>query len=68
MLFLHTYLPLLDPKTSILLQKLHPYTGNLNSETPGHAKNVFLHQGDVSVLWEWCCPCAAARSAHHLAL
>jgi len=24
-----------NPKTSILVQKRHPYTGNVNSETPG---------------------------------
>ena len=26
-------------------QRCHPYTGNLNSETPGDSKNVFLHCG-----------------------
>jgi len=31
----------------VLIQKRHPYTGNLNSETPGDSKNAFLHWGDV---------------------
>ena len=34
---------LFNPDTSILIQKRHPYTGNLNSETPGDSKNAFLH-------------------------
>ena len=38
---------LLNPETSILLQKRHPYTGNLNRETSGDSKNAFLHWGDV---------------------
>ena len=38
---------LFDPKTSILIQKRHPYTENLNSETSGDSKNAFLHCGDV---------------------
>jgi len=38
---------LFNPKTSILIQKRHPYTGNLNSETSGDSKNAFLHWGDV---------------------
>ena len=33
--------------TSILIQKLHPCIGNLNSEMAGDSKNVFLHWGDV---------------------
>ena len=37
----------LDPDTSILIQKRHPYTGNLNRETSGDSKNVFLLCGDV---------------------
>ncbi len=41
---------LFNPETSILIQKRYPYTGNLNSETPGESKNAFLHCGDVSVL------------------
>ncbi len=40
----------LNPKTSILMQKCHSYTGNLNSETPGDSKNAFLHFGDVLVI------------------
>jgi len=36
---------LFNPKTSILIQKRHPYTGNLNSEMPGDSKNAFLHYG-----------------------
>ena len=37
------------PEKCILIQKRHPYTGNLNSETSGDSKNTFLHCGDVSV-------------------
>ncbi len=36
-----------NPKMPILSQKRDPYTGNLNSETPGDSKNAFLHCGDV---------------------
>ena len=32
---------------SIAIQKRHPYTGNVNSETSGDSKNAFLHCGDV---------------------
>ncbi len=39
---------LFNPETSISIQKRHPYTGNLNSETSGDSKNAFLHCGDVS--------------------
>jgi len=39
---------LLNPKKTILIQKRHSYTRNLNSETSGDSKNVFLHCGDVS--------------------
>jgi len=38
---------LFNPKTSVLIQKRHPYTGNLNSETLGDSKNAFLLWGDV---------------------
>ncbi len=38
---------LFNLKTSMLIQKCHPYTGNLNSETPGDSKNAFLHWGNV---------------------
>ena len=38
---------LFNPETPILIQKRHPYTGNLNSETSGDSKNGFLHCGDV---------------------
>ena len=34
-------------RTFVLIQKRHPYTGNLNSEMPGDSKNAFLHCGDV---------------------
>ncbi len=37
-----------DPKKFILVQKRHPYTGNLNSEMSGDSKYVFLRCGDVS--------------------
>ncbi len=43
---------LFNPETSILIQKRHPYTGNLNSETSGDSKNTFLHCGDVLDLRE----------------
>ncbi len=38
---------LFNPETSILIQKRHPYTGNLVSEKSGDSKNAFLHCGDV---------------------
>ncbi len=40
---------LFNPETSILIQKRHPYTVNLNSETSGDSKNAFLRCGDVFV-------------------
>jgi len=36
---------------SILIQKRHPYTVNLNSETLGDSKIPFLHWGDVLAVW-----------------
>ncbi len=36
-----------NPETSVLIQKRHPYTGNLNPKTSRDRKNVFLHCGDV---------------------
>ncbi len=36
-----------DPKTSILMQKLHSCSGNLNSGAPGDSSNAFLHCGVV---------------------
>ena len=45
---------LYNPKSSILIQKRHPYTENLNSETPGDSKNAFLHWGDVLGLDAMC--------------
>ncbi len=38
---------LFNDRKSTLVQKHHPYTGNLNSETPGDSNNAFLHWGDV---------------------
>ncbi len=38
---------LFNPETSILIQKCHPYNGNLNSETSGDSTSAFLHCGDV---------------------
>ncbi len=38
---------LFNPETSVLIQKRHPYTANLNSETLGDSKNATLHCGDV---------------------
>ena len=48
----HMYrqLALFNSETSVSIQKRHPYTGNLNSETSGDSKNAFLHCGDVSAL------------------
>ncbi len=43
-----------NPKTSIFIQRRHPYTGDLNSETSGDSKNTFLHCGDVSEFAELC--------------
>ena len=40
---------LFNPETSILIQKRHLYTGNLNSEMSGDSNNAFLHCGDVVV-------------------
>ena len=37
---------LLNPETSIFIQKRHPYTGNPSSKTSGHSQNVFLNCGD----------------------
>ena len=31
----------------IIIQKRHPYTGNLKSETPGDSKIAFVRHGDV---------------------
>ena len=36
-----------NPKMSICIQKRHPYTGNLKSETPGDSKKCLSHCGDV---------------------
>ncbi len=35
---------------SILIQKRHPYTGNLNTEMSRDSKNTFLHGGGVLAL------------------
>ncbi len=35
------------PKRLFLIQKCHPYTGNLNPETLGDSKTAFLHCGYV---------------------
>ena len=34
---------LFNPEMSILIQKRHSYTGNLNREMSGDSKNGFLH-------------------------
>ncbi len=34
---------LFNPKASALIQKHHPYTGNLNSETPGDDQKRILY-------------------------
>ncbi len=38
-----TLYALVDLVMPVLIQKRHPYTGNLNSETPGDIKHVGLH-------------------------
>jgi hypothetical protein len=43
----HHVLALFNPKTSILFQIRHPYTGSVNSEKPGDSKNVVLHCENV---------------------
>ncbi len=40
---LQKHAALFNPETSISCQKRHPYTGNLNSKTPGDSENVFFH-------------------------
>jgi len=40
-------LALFNPEASISTQKRHPHAGNLNSDTLGDSKNVFLRCGDV---------------------
>lgn len=40
----------LNPETSIVVQKHHPYTGNLNSAMSGDGQNAFLHCGEVGIL------------------
>jgi len=45
--FVFAHFALFKPETSISIQK-HPFcSGQLNSETPGDSKTVFLHWGDV---------------------
>jgi hypothetical protein len=36
-----------NPETSALIQKRHPYTGSLSSETSENSKNAFTHCGNV---------------------
>ena len=36
-----------NAEKSILIQKRHPYPGNLNTETSGDSKSAILHCGDV---------------------
>lgn len=38
---------LLNPKTSVWIQKHHPYTGNLAAEMSWESKIAFLQCGDV---------------------
>lgn len=45
---------LLIPKMSMSIQKCHSYAGNLNSETPGDGKIMFLHCGDVLHTYKRC--------------
>jgi hypothetical protein len=37
-----------------IIQKRHPYTENLNRETPGGSKNAFLHCGDAYLCVQAC--------------
>ena len=53
---------LLKPETSVLIQKRHSYTRSLNLETSGDRINVFLHCGDVLVLFY---PMALAACMFH---
>ena len=39
-----------NPKTSVLFQKHHPNTGNLNLDMCGDMRNAFPHCGGVSEL------------------
>ncbi len=46
---------------SVLIQKRHPYTGNLKSATSGDSTNTFLHCGDVLACHQSCsCLCITA--------
>ena len=40
---------LFNPEASVPIQKCHPYTGNLNTETPGGSKNASPNCGDTTV-------------------
>ncbi len=44
-----------NPKTPILIQNCHPYTGTLDRETSGDNINAFLHCGYVLALGTWGC-------------
>ena len=44
---LKSIIALLNPSMSISIQKCHPHTRNLYSETSGDSKHAFLHCGDV---------------------
>ena len=37
----------LNPNPFVLIQKHHPYTGNINSETSRDSKNAIAHCGKV---------------------
>ncbi len=49
-----------NPKTSIFIQRRHPYTENLNSQKSGDSQNTFLHCGDVVELAELRAACMQA--------
>ena len=51
-----------NPKTSIWIQKCHPYTGNLNSKMSGDSTNAFQYCEDVLVVVE--CSCHEAIANH----
>ncbi len=44
---------LFNPETSHLIQKCHPYIGNLNREMSGDSKTALLDCGDGLVLCKY---------------
>lgn len=56
-----------SPKTSISIQKRHPYTVNLNSEMLGDSTNNFCHCGDVSAIFVDTYSCSKATGCPTMA-